>query len=162
MHEAPLAGAEMYTRSSARVLPVVYLALAALVGCSLTTEGELQTYTGEWCTLQGLGSSGFPRTGDRYVGMTLFNDGDVLSGYGSTKWPGSDTLYPSRFRGTVVGDHAIVEVTDLDSLAEAKGPVFTLELRIAGARDLEGTISGDDAMAGPITLVRLGPRCFYE
>ena len=112
--------------------------------------------------LRGLGFNGLPRTADRYVGMSLFSDGDVLDGYGSTKWPGSDTLYQSRYSGTVVGDHAIVEVRDLDPLSGVKGPAFTLTLRIAGARDLEGMISGDAAMAGPITLVRLGPRCFYE
>ena len=152
----------MSTSSSAKVLLVVSLVPAALAGCSLTTEGELQTYAGEWCTLRGLGSSGLPRTADRYVGMTLFTDRDGLTGYGATKWPGSDILYQSRYTGTVVGDHAVVEVGDLDPQAEVKGPVFTLELRIAGVRDLEGTITGDGTMAGAITLVRLGPRCFYE
>ena len=152
----------MSTPSSARVLLLASLALASLSGCSLGTEGELRTYAGEWCMLRGLGSSGFPRTADRYVSMTLFDEGGVLTGYGASKTPGSDTLFQSRYRGSIVGDHAALSVTDLDPLAEAKGPVFTLELRIVGDRDLEGTISGDAGMAGAITLVRLGPRCFYE
>lgn len=152
----------MTTFSTARVLLLASLALASLSGCSLTTEGELRTYAGEWCTLRGLGSSGFPRTADRYVGMTLIDEAGVLTGYGSSKTPGSDTLFQSRFRGNIVGDQAVLSVTDLDPLAEAKGPVYTLALRIVGDRDLEGAISGDPAMAGAITLVRLGPRCFYE
>jgi hypothetical protein len=152
----------MSTSYTARVLLLVSLALAPLSGCSFTTGGELQTYAGEWCTLRGLGSSGLPRTSDRYVGLTLFNEGGVLTGYGSTKLPGSDILFQSRFRGSIVGDHAVLNVTDLDPLAEAKGPVFTLELRLDGARDLQGTITGDMGMTGALTLVRLGPRCFYE
>ena len=152
----------MSTPTTARVLLLASLALASLPGCSFTTEGELQTYAGEWCTLLGLGSAGFPRTSDRYVGLRLFDEGGVLNGSGSTKLPGSDVIFQSRFRGSIVGDHAVLSVTDLDPLAEAKGPVFTLELRLDGVRDMQGIISGHPGMAGPITLVRLGPRCFYE
>ena len=152
----------MSTPSTARVLLLASLALASLSGCSFTTEGELQTYAGEWCTLRGLGSSGFPRTSDRHVGLRLFDEAGILTGTGSTKLPGSDVIFQSRLRGSIVGDHAVLSVTDLDPLAEVKGPVFTLELRLAGDRDMEGIITGDAGMAGAITLVRLGPRCFYE
>lgn len=152
----------MSTSSSARLLLLAALALASSAGCSFTTEGELHTYAGEWCTLRGLGSGGLPRTSDRYLGVMLFDEGGILTGTGSTKLPGSDVLFQSRFRGSIVGDYAVLNVSDLDEAAEVKGPVFTLQLRIVGDRDLEGTISGLPAMAGPITLVRLGPRCFYQ
>jgi len=152
----------MSTLSTARVLLLASLALAPLAGCSFTTGGELQTYAGEWCTLRGLGSSGLPRTSDRYVGLRLFDERGVLTGTGSTKRPGSDVIYQSRFYGSIEGDRGVLEVTDLDPDAEVKGPAYTLILRIAGPRDLEGMISGEAGMAGAITLVRLGPRCFYE
>jgi len=153
----------MSTPPTARVLLLSFLALAPLAGCSwLTTEGELQTYAGEWCTLRGLGASGLPRTSDRYVGLRLFDEGGTLNGTGSTKRPGSDVIHLSRFRGSREVGQAVLEVTDLDPEAEDKGPVFTLVVRLVGERDMEGTISGDPGMAGPITLVRLGPRCFYE
>jgi hypothetical protein len=96
------------------------------------------------------------------VGIRLFDEGGVLTGSGSTKRPGSDTIYPSRFLGTKEDGRAVLEVTDLDPDAVDKGPAFTLVLRIVGDRDLEGTISGEPGMSGPITLVRLGPRCFYQ
>ncbi len=152
----------MSTSRTARVLPLVFLALAFLAGCSFTTEGQLQTYAGEWCTLRGLGSSGLPRTSDRYVGLRLFDEGGVLAGTGSTKRPGSDVIHQSRFSGGKEEGQAVLEVTDLDPEAEEKGPVFTLVVHLVGERDMEGTITGDAGMAGPITLVRLGPRCFYE
>ncbi len=152
----------MSTPSSARVLLLASLALASLTGCSFTTSGELESYAGEWCTLRGLGSSGLPRTSDRYVGLRLFEEGGVLNGTGSTKRPGSDVIFQSRFYGAIDGDRGVLEVTDLDPAAEVKGPSFTLVLRIAGPRDLQGTISGEAGMSGAITLVRLGPRCFYE
>lgn len=152
----------MSTSSAVRVLLAGSLALAALAGCSVSTEGELMTFAGEWCTLRGLASSGYPSTGDRYVGMILLQEGDVLLGSGSTKRKGSDVIFPARFRGSFIGDRAVVAVSDLDPLTDAKGPVFTLNLRLAGSRDLEGTISGDAGLDGPIALVRLGPRCFFQ
>ncbi|NJD20395.1 MAG: hypothetical protein FIA95_14085 [Gemmatimonadetes bacterium] len=152
----------MSTSSTARVLLLAALAPALLSGCSFTTSGELQSYAGEWCTLRGVGSSGLPRTADRYVGLRLFDEGGVLTGTGTTKRPGSDVLHQSRFLGSKEEERAVLEVTDLDPEATDKGPVFTLVLRVAGDRDLEGTISGEAGMSGPITLVRLGPRCFYQ
>jgi hypothetical protein len=152
----------MSTSPTARVLPLVFLVLAPLAGCSFTTEGQLQTYAGEWCTLRGLGSNGLPRTSDRYVGLTLFDEGGVLGGTGSTKRPGSDVIHQSRFLGGKEGEQAVLDVTDLDPEAEEKGPVFTLVVHLVGERDMEGTITGEPGMAGPITLVRLGPRCFYQ
>lgn len=152
----------MSTSSTARVLPLVFLMLVPLAGCSFTTQGQLQTYAGEWCMLRGLGSNGLPRTSDRYVGLTLFDDGGVLAGTGPTKRPGSDVIHQSRFQGGKDGQQAVLDVTDLDPEAEEKGPQFTLVVRLVGERDMEGTITGEPGMAGPITLVRLGPRCFYE
>lgn len=139
------------------------LALAAVSGCSLSTEGELSTYAGEWCLLRGLGSGGLPRLADRHISMTLFHEGSVVSGSGSTKWPGSDVIYLSRFQGSVQGDRAVLQVHDLDpNLNETPGPSFTLELRIEGSRDLSGVVTGDPAFAGTYTFVRLGPRCFFQ
>lgn len=139
------------------------VALAAVSGCSLSTEGELSTYAGEWCILRGLGSGGLPRVADPHISMTLFQESSVVSGSGSTKWPGSDVLYMSRFQGTIEGDKAVLQVFDLDSdLTEGPGPVFMLELRIEGTRDLAGVASGDAAFAGTYSFVRLGPRCFFQ
>lgn len=152
----------MSTTFLARVLLLASAALAPLAGCSLTTGGEVESFAGEWCTLRGLGSSGLPRTSDRYVGLQLFDDGGVLTGTGSTKRPGSDVLYRSRFRGSIEGGLAVLQVGDLDPEVESSGPAFTLVLRVLGVRDLEGTVSGEPGMDGAITLVRLGPRCFYE
>lgn len=152
----------MSTSPAARVLLLASVALASLAGCSFSTEGQLQTYAGEWCTLRGLGSKGLPRTSARYVGLTLFDDGDALVGTGSTKRPDSDVIHASRFAGSKQEGQAVLEVTDLDPEAADKGPVFTLVVHLVGERDMEGTITGEPGMAGPITLVRLGPRCFYQ
>jgi hypothetical protein len=138
------------------------LALAAATACSLSTEGELNTFAGEWCTLRGLASGGYPQTAQRYVSMVLVEEGSTILGSGSSKRRNSDVVYPARYSGTRTGDKAVISASDLDPLAEAKGPAFTLTLRIEGVRDLEGTISGDAGLDGPITLVRLGPRCFFE
>jgi len=152
----------MSTSSVVRVLLARSAALAALAGCSLSTEGELRTFAGEWCTLHGLSSASQPITADRYVSMVLIEEGGLLLGSGSTKRKQSDVIFPTRFRGSSTGDRAVVEASDLDPEAEAKGPAVTLELRLSGSRDLEGTVSGDAGLDGPITLVRLGPRCFSQ
>ena len=152
----------MSTSSFARVFLAGAVTLAALGGCSFTTEGELNTFSGEWCMLRGLGSSGLPRTADKHITMTLIQDGSLVLGNGSTKWPGSDDLHMSRFQGTIEGDRAVLTVSDLDPLVELPGPSFMIELRIVGSRDLEGTVSGDPGFAGSYQFVRLGPRCFFE
>lgn len=153
----------MSTPRTARTFLALALAAAALPGCSLTTEGELSTYAGEWCLLQGLGSNGLPRTADPHIGMTLVQEGGLVVGTGSTKWPGSDVIHMSRFQGTVEGDKAVVQVSDLDpATAQVPGPIFTLELRIEGSRDLRGVASGDPRLAGTYAFVRLGPRCFFQ
>lgn len=151
----------MFTRSSTRTFLGVCLGFTlGALGCTSLTEGELSTFAGEWCTLRGLGPSGFPAPGVSYVGMVLVEDGTRVLGTGSTSRPDDETLYSSRYSGDVVGDVATVTVTDLEDDLELPGPRFTLELRIEGSRDLVGTMSGDPDFTGPITLVRLGPRCF--
>jgi hypothetical protein len=153
----------MSTPRPARVVLALALAAAALPGCSLTTGGELSTYAGEWCLLRGLGSGGLPRTADAHIGMTLVQEGSLVVGTGSTKWPGSDVIHMSRFQGTVEGDKAVVQVSDLDPASVREpGPLFVLELRIEGSRDLIGVASGDPGFAGTHNFVRLGPRCFFE
>lgn len=153
----------MSTPRTARILLTVALAAAVLPGCSFTTEGELSTYAGEWCLLRGLGSGGLPRTADAHIGMTLVQEGSLVVGTGSTKWPGSDVIHMSRFQGTVEGDKAVVQVSDLDpGSVQEPGPQFVLELRIEGSRDLSGVATGDAGFAGTYSFVRLGPRCFFE
>jgi len=150
------------TPPAVRLLLAGSLALAATAGCSLSTEGELSTFAGEWCTLHGLASSGYPATADRYVSMVLVEEGATVLGSGSSKRRKADVVYPARYKGARTGDQAVITASDLDPLTETEGPVFTLTLRLKGPRDLEGTISGDAGLDGPITLVRLGPRCFFE
>jgi len=141
---------------------LVGTALAA-AGCISNTSGELDTFAGEWCTLRALGSDGFPVAGVPYVGMTLFEQtGLEVVGTGSTSRPDSDTIFASRFFGTITGDVAEITVTDLDELTETPGPQFVMTLRGEGSRDLVGTMAGDEDFVGPIHLVRLGPRCFLE
>ena len=135
----------------------------ALSGCISNTSGELDTFAGDWCTLRALGSDGLPVPGVAYVGMTLFEQtGLEVVGSGSTSRPDSDTIFASRFFGTISGDVAEITVTDLDELTETPGPQFAMSLRGDGPRDLVGTMAGDEDFTGPIHLVRLGPRCFLE
>lgn len=152
----------MHTLRPAAAFLAGVFALGTLSGCSFDTAGELSTYAGEWCLLRGLGSSGLPRTADAHIGMSLFQEGSVVTGTGSTKRPGSDEIFLSRFRGLVQGDRAVVEVSDLDAATQNPGPVFTLELRIEGSRDLIGVATGDADFAGTYNFVRLGPRCFFQ
>jgi hypothetical protein len=153
----------MSTSSTSRRFPLGLLCAAlALSGCISSTEGELDTFAGEWCTLQGLGSDNLPRSGVAYVGATLLVEGNRVLGTGSTSRPGSDTIYPARFRGDVTGDQAVIEVSDLEDEAEVPGPQFTMSMRIMGVRDLEGTMAGDPDFVGALQLVRLGPRCFSD
>lgn len=131
--------------------------------CGITsTEGELLTYAGEWCTLRGLSDGGFPAPGVSYVGMVVITESSRILGTGSTSRPDDETIHPARYRGDIVGERAVITVEDLEDDTETPGPRFTLELRIEGSRDLVGTMSGDPDFTGPIHLVRLGPRCFVE
>jgi len=141
---------------------LVGLALLAAAGCNSPTEGVLDTFSGEWCTLRGLGTSSFPLDGIAYVGMTLVEDNSRVLGTGSTSRPGSDSIFASRFVGDIIAGEAVISVTDLDDQAELEGPQFTLRLTGDGPRDMVGTMSGDPDFTGPIALVRLGPRCFVE
>jgi len=151
----------MIASTRLRLLPVLGLCLVA-AGCLSTTEGELDTFAGEWCTLRGLGSDNLPLPGVAYVGATLVVDGTRVLGTGSTSRPGSDTIFPGRFLGDVAGGEAVIEVTDLLDQPDAPGPRFTMVMRGTGPRDMEGTMAGDPDFVGPLTLVRLGPRCFAE
>jgi hypothetical protein len=135
----------------------------AMAGCGFTTtEGELDTFAGEWCTLRGLGSDNLPSPDVAYVGATLIVDGNQVVGVGSTSRPGSDVVYPARYRGTVTGGQAVIEVGDLEAEPDVPGPQFTMVMRVVGTRDMEGTMAGDPDFVGSLQLVRLGPRCFVE
>lgn len=135
---------------------------ALLVGaaCVSSTEGEISGVAGEWCTLRGLESSGFPSVSKPYVGVVLLQEGSAVFGAGSSKRAGEDTTWETRYRGDFDGDLLTLAASDLTDTLSVPGPSFTLRLRPEGVRDLVGTASGD--LAGPITLVRLGPRCFVE
>jgi hypothetical protein len=152
------------TSGASRRFPLLVLAatLITLSGCVSSTEGVLDTFAGEWCTLRGLGTNSMPVPGIAYVGMTLLEEGGVVYGSGSTSRPGSDVIYPARFRGDVTGGQAVITVSDLADAPTVPGPHFVLQLRGDGPRDMVGTMSGDPDFTGPITLVRLGPRCFKE
>ena len=152
----------MNTSSALRrfLLPALALSLA---GCGLsTTEGELDTFAGEWCTLRGLGSDNYPAPGVAYVGATLLVEGSRVLGTGSTSRPGSDAIFPARFRGDVTGSEAVIVVSDLEAEPDVPGPQFTMVMRITSVRDMEGTMAGDPDFVGALQLVRLGPRCFVE
>lgn len=138
------------------------LALLAAAGCNSPTEGVLDTFAGEWCTMRGLGTGSTPLRGVAYVGMTLFEEDNHVVGTGATSRPGSDTIFASRFRGDITAGEAVISVTDLDDESDITGPQFTLRLTGQGPRDIVGTMLGDPDFEGPITLVRLGPRCFVE
>jgi hypothetical protein len=135
------------------------LLLASCV--SGTTDLGLESFQGEWCTLEGLASSNDPAPGVSFVGMVLFEEAGQVFGTGSVSRPGDDEIIPSRYSGTVSGRSATILRSDLES-AEEPGPVFTLTLTREGERDLVGTMSGDPSFEGPAHLVRLGPRCFAQ
>ena len=136
----------------------------ALAACGSPTQGELDTFAGEWCTLRGLGNDNLPVPGIPYVGMTMIEQADGrLLGTGSTSPPDTDSIFPASYRGDVQpSGRGLVEVGDLDAATEAPGPQFTMDLAKDGVRDLVGTLSGDRGFVGTIHLVRLGPRCFVE
>jgi hypothetical protein len=153
----------MTTPSALRrfLLPTLALVVTAS-GCISSTEGQLSTFAGEWCTLRGLGSDDLPVPGVAYVGATMVVQGARVLGTGSTSRPGSDTIYPARFRGDITADQAVIEVSDLEDQPEVPGPQFTMVMNLVGSRDMVGTMAGDPDFVGAITLVRLGPRCFLE
>ena len=152
----------MTTSSAPRIFLLLALAVG-LAGCGLsTTEGELDTFAGEWCTLRGLGSDNYPAPGVAYVGATLLVEGNRVLGTGSTSRPGSDHIFPARFRGDISDGQAVISVSDLEAEPDLPGPRFTMVMRITGVRDMEGTMAGDPDFVGALTLVRLGPRCFAE
>lgn len=148
---------------SRRFLPLVLVVGLATAGCGFTTtEGELDTFAGEWCTLRGLGSDNLPVPGVAYVGVTLVVDGNQVVGVGSTSRPGAEAVQPARFAGTITGGQATIGVTDLEAEPEVPGPQFTMVMRLVGVRDMEGTMAGDPDFVGSLKLVRLGPRCFPD
>lgn len=153
----------MITPSALRrfLLPSFALVVTAY-GCISSTEGQLSTFAGEWCALRGLGSDNLPVPGVPYVGATMVVQGSRVLGTGSTSRPGSDTIYPARFRGDITADEAVIEVSDLEDQPAVPGPQFTMTMTLVGSRDMVGTMAGDPDFDGPITLVRLGPRCFLE
>ncbi|HSG08783.1 MAG TPA: hypothetical protein VLA36_10530 [Longimicrobiales bacterium] len=153
----------MTTLTTVRRFLLSILAMAGtLSGCLSSTEGELDTFAGEWCTLRGLGSDNLPASGVAYVGATLLEEGGRVLGTGSTSRPGSDEVFPARFRGDITGGQAVIEVSDIEVEPDVPGPHFTMVMRVTGVRDMEGTMAGDPDFVGPIRLVRLGPRCFVE
>jgi len=82
-------------------------------------------------------------------------------GSGSVKRAGDDTLFPSRFEGVIRGDRLELAAIPLSSAPEG-APALELDLVIEGPNDLVGTVTGDPGLAGDITLVRLGARCFQD
>ena len=144
--------------------------LAVLVGlvavgatsCSSATEGELDTFAGEWCLIRGLGTDGLPRADISYIGATLIVEGSRVLGSGSTSRPGDPTIFASRFSGDIVSGTASITVADLEDDTETPGPHFVMQLRTEGPRDLVGTMAGDADFSGSVNLVRLGPRCFVD
>ena len=141
---------------------LVRLVAVAATSCSTATEGELDTFAGEWCLLRGLGSDGLPRPDIGYIGATLIVEGARVLGSGSTSRPGDPTIFASRFSGDIASGAATITVQDLEDDAETPGPQFVMQLRTEGPRDLVGTMAGDDDFSGSVNLVRLGPRCFVE
>ena len=95
--------------------------LAVLVGlvavgatsCSSATEGELDTFAGEWCLIRGLGTDGLPRADISYIGATLIVEGSRVLGSGSTSRPGDPTIFASRFSCDIVSGTASITVADL-------------------------------------------------
>jgi hypothetical protein len=136
--------------------------LFALVSCVTgTEEGQLMTFAGEWCTLQGLGSGSMPLNNIPYVGMVAFQEGSGVLGSGSVSRPRDEEIIPMRYAGTIQGMTATIQATVLEPGA-AQGPQFVMELTLDGVRDLVGTMRGDPDFTGPLHLVRLGPRCFSQ
>lgn len=92
--------------------------------------------------------------------MVLLQEGTRVFGAGSSKRADEETVWETRYSGEFIGDRLTLAASDLTDTLSVPGPTFTLELRPDGVRDLVGTAAGD--LTGPITLVRLGPRCFVE
>lgn len=151
-------------RANLRATSLLMGATLAVAACDTPTSGELDTFAGEWCTLRGLGTDDLPIAGVGYIAMTLIMDaGGRLLGSGATSPPSTDSIYAARYRGDLLSDgRGRIEVSDLDEETETPGPVFTMELTRDGVRDLVGTATGDARFAGPVHLVRLGPRCFAD
>lgn len=138
-------------------------ALATLLlgaACVSATEGEISGVAGEWCMLRGLESSGFPAAASAYVGMVLLQEGSQVFGAGSSKRAGEEAVWETRYSGDFDGEILTLSASDLTDTLTVPGPSFSLTLRPEGVRDLIGTTAGD--ISGPITMVRLGPRCFVE
>ena len=140
-----------------RWIPFLIVVVLASAACSVTDQ-EL-VLTGDWCTLHALGSDNLPVTELGWVGGQLFHEGAEVTGTGSVKRADEDDLWPSRFRGNIVGDQLLLEVTPIGQGQEG-APVFEMALEIQGRNDLVGSVLGEAGLPDEITLVRLGARCF--
>lgn len=137
-------------------------ALLLAVAClSPTGEPGERSLTGDWCTLGALGPAGLPVDEAAWVGGQLNQTGDQILGSGSVKRADDDELFPSRFEGLIIGERLSLTAVPTSAAPEG-GPVLELDLAIEGPNDLVGSVSGDPGLAGSITLVRLGPRCFDD
>lgn len=126
-----------------------------------TEEGQLMTFAGEWCTLRGLGAESLPRAGVPYVALVAFQEGGGILGSGSISRPGDDEIVAMRYTGTIQGNTATIQATELEP-GEELSVQFSMEMQLDGVRDMVGTMQGDPDFNGPLHLVRLGPRCFVE
>jgi hypothetical protein len=142
--------------------PFLLLVVLVSTACSSVTDelGE-SGLAGDWCTLRALGAGGLPVEEAAWVGGQLGHSGSQVSGTGQVKRADDDQLWPSRFRGDIIGERLLMEVTPLGE-AQEDAPVLELDLEIRGRNDLVGTVTGDPGLLGDITLVRLGPRCFAD
>lgn len=148
----------MTARPHALLLALAGALLAASCSSVTNVRDEL-SLTGDWCTLRALGADGLPVDEAAWVGGQWNQEESEVAGTGSVKRADDDELWPSRFRGNVVGEQLLMEVTPLGEAQEG-APFLELDLRIEGRNDLVGTVSGDAGIQGEITLVRLGSRCF--
>jgi len=133
--------------------------LASCVGD--VTDPALADVTGDWCTIRGLDSTNLPGADVAFIGMVLLRSDGQIVGSGSVSRPGDPEVIPSRYQGTFTAGTLTLDRTDLETDRTEPGPFFTLTLQFDG-RDLVGTATGDQDFAGPVHMVRLGPRCFAD
>lgn len=127
-------------------------------GCTSSTDPGQVDLTGEWCTLASIGGDGQAIPEKVFMGPRLQQDGSQVEGPGQVKRSDSETLWPSRFQGTVSDGRVVLDLTPNNPDHE-DAPVAHLDLEIRGEHDLVGTVTGDPGLAGDITLVRFGSRC---
>jgi hypothetical protein len=142
-------------------LALTLLLALGLGACVSSTDNEDGfRFAGDWCTLRTLSAAGTPVLSAAHMGGLFVQEGNRVLGSGAVKRPGESTLWPSRYVADVVGNTLLMEVTPLDG--DPAAPRFALDLALEGTNDLVGTVTGDAGFAGPIRLVRLGPRCFVQ